>query len=385
MKTLIELYDEEPMRNVLATEMFQPEETVLVCPPEIAKDSGYENNLRRYLKHRGFRGRLTLTSASLLDAHRVAEVLREILKTREDCAIDISGGTDAALFAAGMVSREIPVFTYSRHSNCFFEIQNASFARGLPCTVRLDTEACVMLAGGELLPGREDNRKLRELLPEIDLLFDIFRTFRREWNRQITYLQQISDAADPELRAAGPRTVKVDRGSVTVNEELLLRLAEDGLILNLQLTEEEVAFTFPNPTIRFWLRDVGSALEVYIYKACLNAGVFDDVVLSAVVNWHSDGVKKSLVTNEIDVVAVRGVVPLFISCKTCAVKTEALNELAILRDNFGGKGSRAMIVTTSGTSRGSLTMRKRASEMGVEVLDWEDLAPDTLRERLAQR
>lgn len=39
-------------------------------------------------------------------------------------------------------------------------------------------------------------------------------------------------------------------------------------------------------------------------------------------------------------------IPLFLSCKACDIKTEALNELAILRDRFGGKGAKAAIVTT---------------------------------------
>ena len=38
MKTNIELYDDRPIENVLGTEMFRPEETVLICPQEVAED-----------------------------------------------------------------------------------------------------------------------------------------------------------------------------------------------------------------------------------------------------------------------------------------------------------------------------------------------------------
>ena len=31
MKTLIELYDERPLENVLSTEVFSPERTVFIC------------------------------------------------------------------------------------------------------------------------------------------------------------------------------------------------------------------------------------------------------------------------------------------------------------------------------------------------------------------
>jgi hypothetical protein len=114
----------------------------------------------------------------------------------------------------------------------------------------------------------------------------------------------------------------------------------------------------------------------------LAAACFDDVILSAVVNWEADGKKADAVTNEIDVMAVRGVQPVFISCKTCEIKTEALNELAILRDRFGGKGSRAVIVTSANASRSRAVMRHRAAELGIEVIEWNDLQLDRLIERL---
>ena len=82
---------------------------------------------------------------------------------------------------------------------------------------------------------------------------------------------------------------------------------------------------------------------------------------------------------------VRGVMPLFISCKTCEIKTEALNELAILRDRFGGKGSRAAIVTSASATRSRRLMLKRAAELSIEVIEWEDIELGRLAEKLAGR
>ncbi|MBO6164225.1 MAG: DUF1887 family protein, partial [Lachnospiraceae bacterium] len=132
----------------------------------------------------------------------------------------------------------------------------------------------------------------------------------------------------------------------------------------------------------FWLRDVGSVLELQVYRACLEAGIFDDVVLSAIVNWNGGNTQRDSVTNEIDVMAVKGVQPLFISCKTCEIKTEALNELAILRDRFGGKGSRAMIVTSVSATKSRSPMRRRAAELGIEVVERNELSLKRLVERV---
>ena len=381
MKTLIELYDERPIENVLGTEVFRPEETVFICPPEVAGDREMRRSLEAYFAHRGCPARVTFVQSSLLDAVKVEKTLRRLLDRHEDCAIDIAGGTDAALFAAGACSGNTPVYTYSRKQNTFFEIKNAPFARGLSCPVRLDAASCFLMAGGELQQGRADNRELKNRLPQIEKLFGVYSAYRRIWNRQVSYFQRISSAADPDCAARGHRTEKADHGQVTADEALLRALSEAELIHDLALDEETVAFRFADPQVRFWLRDMGSALELRVYQACVEAHCFDDVVLSAVVNWRA-GEKRDAVTNEIDVMAVRGIQPIFISCKTCEIKTEALNELAILRDRFGGKGSRAVIVTSAPGARSRAVMRQRAAELGIEVIEWNDLALDRLIARL---
>ena len=385
MKTLIELYDDMPIKNVLGAEMFQPQEMVLVCPPDVAKNAGMRKSLITYFKLRGCPVKVTFVSTSLLDAVKVENTLRQVLESREDCAIDISGGSDAALFAAGAISGQTPVFTYSWKKNTFFEIKNAPFARDLPCSIRLNAEACFLMAGGTLLPGREDNNALKDRLPQIDRLFSVFSAYRRVWNRQVSYFQKLAGAGEKSLQVSGARTGKADHGLVTADEPLLRELEADGLIEELRITDTDVSFRYPDETVRFWLRDMGSALELQVYRACLAAECFDDVILSAVVNWNPDDPKRSAVTNEIDVMAVRGIQPVFISCKTCEIKTEALNELAILRERFGGRISRAMIVTSAPPSKNHSNMRRRAAELGIEVVEWNDLQTDCLAARLRDR
>jgi len=383
MKTLIELYDERPLDNVLATEMFRPEETVFICPHEVAADSVLKSALNRYFRLRGCPTRLTFVPVSMTDAGSIAATLDRVLKDRQDCAIDISGGTDASLFAAGQVSGDTPVFTYSRGKNSFFDIRNAPFARNTACTVHLDARACFLMAGGELLPGREDNRLLRGRLQDIDRLFDVYTRFRKVWNSQLSYIQKLQPLRDEPLSADGPTALKADNRHVKADERLFRALQDAGLIRDLQLSDERIRFFFPDETVRFWLRDMGSVLELQVYRACLKTERYDDVVLSAVVNWQSADRRSVAVTNEIDVMAVRGVTPTFISCKTSEIRTEALNELAILRDRFGGKGSRAVIVTSSPASRSRAVTRRRASELKIDVIEWEDVALDRLVKRLS--
>ena len=117
---------------------------------------------------------------------------------------------------------------------------------------------------------------------------------------------------------------------------------------------------------------------MYAYKACLDADIFNDVISSAIVRWD-DVLGHSSVSNEIDVMAARGVTPLFISCKATDVKTESLNELAILKDRFGGKGAKAAIVTTEPCNAAA---RHRAAQLGIAVIDLEELKSGQMAYRL---
>ena len=384
METLIELYDERPMENTLGVEMFRPKRVVYICPEAAARDAVLQKKLRAYFSKRGLQAELIFFKADVYDAEAVLALLRRILERYPDCAMDITGGTDAVLFAAGLLSAEaqIPVFTYSRKKNSFYNIRHADFADGLVCPLRYKVEDFFLMAGGSVREGRVNNALLERYLPDFDPFFRVFLDHRRDWTRIVTYLQRVSPGgADGSysLEISGPYTVKGERGSrIDAPEDALHDLARIGFLRNLRITEEAVSFRFRDGQIRAWLRDVGSVLETYVYKSCLDTGIFDDVCLSVIADWEGEN-KSNSVSNELDVMCCRGVVPLFISCKTCDVKTEALNELAVLRDRFGGEMARAAIVTAE---RGNARMRNRAAELDIQVIELSDLNADRLQQRL---
>ena len=385
METLIELYDERPLENVLGVEMFRPSRVVYICPEEVARNARLQEKLRVYFAHRGLRVELIFFKASVFDSEAMLHLLRKIVDRYPDCSMDITGGTDAVLFAAGLLSaeRDIPVFTYSRRKNRFFDIQNAPFAEDLPCDVSYSVEDCFLMAGGAMRTGRVDNDILPRYLPDIDPFFRMYMTHRRQWNRIVTFMQRISPTS-PEggysLTASGSYTVKGERNAqISAPENALRDMERIGFIQDLDIRpDESVAFRFRDAQTRAWLRDVGSVLELYVYKACLDTGLFNDVRTSAIVDWEGDG-RDHAVTNELDVMCTRGVIPFFISCKACDVKTEALNELAILRERFGGQIAKAAIVTAE---YGGAAMRSRAAELNIHVIDLRDLTAGRIDRRL---
>ena len=385
MDTLIELYDERAIENILAPDMFRPQRIIYLCPTEIAQDRNRQEKLRDFFRRRGLDPEVIFMEVSRHKADRILRQLLTIGKKYPNCALDVTGGSDAALFAAGMFAAQTgtPAFTYSRKKNRFYDISGAAFADNLDCTLSYSVEEFFMMAGGTMLSGRVDNAILSEYLKDFEPFFACFLRFRRDWPDIISYIQKISPVEygqTPQLSVRGKYTVKGDHGSKNSANEAALKAFEDiGFMQNLAVVSgESVSFTFRDANIRAWLRDVGSVLELYAYKACVDAGIFNDIISSAVVRW--DGILgHASVSNEIDVMAARGVVPLFVSCKTSVVKTEALYELAILRDRFGGKGAKAAIVTTEPCNAAA---RHRAAQLGIAVIDLEELKGGQLIQRL---
>lgn len=385
MNTLIELYDERAIENILAPDMFHPRRIIYLCPREVLRDHTRQQKLAAFYRKRGWEPELIFVGTSLFEADRILRQLFTIEEKYSDCAIDVTGGSDAALFAAGMFAarKGVPAFTYSRRKNRFYDISGADFADDLYCDLTYSIEDFFLMAGGTLLPGRMDNHILSQYLPYFDPFFSCFLRFRHEWPTIISYIQRISPAEYgqiPPLDITGSYTVKGERGSRnSANEDALQELAQIGFIQDLTIIpDQQVSFRFRDVHTRAWLRDVGSVLELYTYKACVDAAIFHDVISSAVVRWD-DVLGHGSVLNEIDVMAARGVIPLFLSCKACDIKTEALNELAILRDRFGGKGAKAVIVTTESCNAAA---RHRAAQLGIAVIDLEELKTGQLVHRL---
>ncbi len=385
MKTLIELYDETPIENVLSADTFLPERIIYLCPDEIAQDKARQKKLLDYFKHRNQSVEIVFLNTSLFHVDKVTRQLRRVIEEYPDCAVDIAGGSDAALFAAGFVCSEtgVPVFTHSRRKQCFFDINNASFAHRLPFSVRYSVEDFFYMAGGAIKEGRVSNSRLQNYIDRIDPFFNVFMKHRKKWNHFITWMQRASQTeknGKVSLSVSCDYEMKGERGSrIPADEDLLKAFEKLGFLSELEIREKEkVSFRFADEQIRYWLRDQGSVLEIYTWKACRDTGLLHAVRCSTIVEWDS-AERGDKVTNEIDVMAVKDTIPVFISCKTCMVDTAAINELAILRDRYGGNAAKAFIISTENCR--AITLR-RAHALNIDVITLNDLRSVSLTEQI---
>ena len=370
MKTLIELYDERPIENVLAADVFKPQRVIYLCPTEVAQSKILHKKITEFLRKRNPDVEVLFFETSQYYTKKVVAQLEKLIDTYEDCAIDITGGTDNTLFAAGRVSveRNVAAFTYSHRSKRFYDISGAEFAEGVECHDLYSISDFIEMAGGKADTGRVQYEDLQRDMEYIMPLFRIFLKNRTKWSDIVSWIQQASREPGLSVDGADYRQ-KGDRGRLmNCPEDCLRDLEKSGLIHNLKI-EDKVSFRFQDKQIRFWLRDVGSALEAFTFKRAYDSGMFRECKCSVILEWESEDAQKN-VYNEVDVMTVQGVTPYFISCKACKINTYALNELEILRNRFGGEGAVAMIVSTETCNSAT---RMRAAALNIQVVDLNDI------------
>ena len=74
--TLIELYNERAIENVLAADMFRPRRIIFLCPTEIAQIQQRQKQIGDFFRHRGWDPELIFYEASQYKADRILRQLQ---------------------------------------------------------------------------------------------------------------------------------------------------------------------------------------------------------------------------------------------------------------------------------------------------------------------
>lgn len=374
MGTLIELFDREHICNVFAQDALHCSRVVFVGTKEL---SDSEANLRKYFKKRGA-PKLVFKTVPVMSCEEIYNVLQKILQDYPDCMLDLTGGSDEAIFAAGRLSSasSIPFIKSDIENMCVQGVYNSKMPAVHSGGYKIND--IIELAGGHVRGfGHFDlSSAYDRIYKYIDVMWKILLDYHDSWYKQVRYFQNV-------LRGKSEDDINAPREAVncSCDDEIMTRLHNDGILNKLKLSGSSVKFRFSNNDIRRLICDVGVWLELYVYKTVRECGAFTDAGISVVIDW--DGIKEEYdVVNEVDVMACRGARSLFISCKTGPVSVEAVNEINILCSHFGGRYAKAVIVTATKMSQDNLCTYKRAAELGIQIIELDDLLAGDLEQIL---
>ena len=386
LDTIIEIYDKEPLLNVLAPSVIRPARVIYIGARPIT-GKRLKKKLVRYFALRSPETYAYFYPVNIYDCEDVQRVLSDVLERYPDAAVDITGGSSTLAFAVGIFcsAHNVPVFAYHHKENSFCNVYHCEELDGVPCDPQFTVEEVLAMAGGMFLRhGHVATKDIdAQFLDDIGVVFSLCYREQGRWNHFVQYLQMITGRSERSLSVAAPLAVMNNAGKMRYCDvELLEQLEENGLVYSLSVDESSVSFRFRNHVVRQCLIDTGVWLELYVYKEAVECGCFDDVQISVVVDWNGVANEPINTINEIDVVLTRGITPVFISCKYSVPSTTALNEIKTLTDLFGGGYARGVLVTLSDLAEISPATYQRAEDMNIDIIQDEDFERGNVASRL---
>lgn len=377
VKTLVELYDKEAVENVLGACIFEPEMVVYICDE---RDSSMrkETAVDRLFKSRGLRSRARFYYIDTSDPARIHRTLEAVVRDYPGCVFDCTGGKDLVLLAAGVFCREkgLPAYYIDTQRAKFVDLGGCEALKSRFRLPQLTAEDIFSIAGARLVGsghfaveelGEDLENDARRIWPVV------FRD-PAAWGKLVGFFQAAGDSGQG-LSVDAPHTLRVNRQTTAVYQPQLLHELEDmGVIHGLRITQKRVRFSYKSALMRRCLQNHGVWLELYGYLCARRSGAFGDVRTSVVVDWDNARGADQATRNEIDILLVQGITPVFISCKMGAPTPLALSEIRLLSEKFGGESTRTVLLTAADVRERERALVQRARDLGVLLIDRPILA-----------
>lgn len=411
--TLIEFFDENRIENVACALICKAERVYLLG----GSPAGLAEYCRRYgeLTGKEFIARSINRSKLTETVKELEKLIHEILAEDEECVLELAGGDDLCLVAAGMVADRFESGVRLCRTNVPHSRIDTFYPESKSCSVplRLSIAENVRIYGGGL--HLTENWDLEAIRPTAELLWSLGEEFP-DWNSRCELMGRIRanfpvDASNNPLTVEGDKAgclrfggrfadicnpnhlARLTRAQLQQVIELLQaiwrRQGEENQVLRSLLVDEQAGLLyaeFASESAKRLLDKAGQVLEVWLAcqlkelkepKAKVGGPFFQDICVGAELDWDGVAEPDNLpdVNNEIDVMAMRGMIPIFISCKNGKVKTEELYKLSHVAERFGGEYAKKLLVARSlgAEDNAEISFEKRAKEMGIHLIELDEL------------
>lgn len=404
--TLIEFFDKCAIDNILGALVCEPERVVFIG------DSTKQMNrrmdaYRQILSSRGKKTELICKGVNKNDLLSIAQTLSQIVEQEESCVFNLDGGEELYLVAVGMVAQHYPekvkLQRFNLRSSTIAECDTSGCTRrSVPLAVTVAETA--MLYGGKVVYEEEKSGATYHWNFTEEFCRDIWAMWRvcsenpKAWNLQLGILDKL-DSLFPldDQRLTVPmeeaRTqIQKRRAKESDFFRLLESLAKEGLLQEYRRSDRQFSFRYKDHQVRRCLTKAGQILELMIAAAAMEAEadgekLYHDVATGVYLDWDGDLEEYGADTsNEIDVLLMKGAIPVFISCKNGSVETEELYKLNTVARRFGGAYAKRVLVASELEKMGSKAdyLRERAKDMGIRIVENVDqMTQQELKKQIA--
>lgn len=395
--TYIELFDETAIENLCSSLAQVPDKVIFIGKSSKKMQKAID------IYNEVFCNSIDFDYRCIIPNHldNIVEVLSNIIEECDECCFDVTGGNDLLLVAVGIVAERykdsnIQIHRFNLSSRKIYDCdgdgsvmnndEGEDFSNKFPC---LSVENNIKIYGGIV--------KKTETPPDdtysyyVDKLWNVCKRDPANWNFVTGILfdhcvnRTMLDDNGLEFRF----TVDINKYGFTAMSKLLNSISNFGLIDIYECDDitNVINLSFRNEFIKKCLTKQGQVLEYKIYFLVKNAEingtkVFNDVQTGVEMQWDEIlGQQSAEVINEVDVIAMHNLIPVFISCKNGQITTDELYKLNSVANKFGKKYSKKVLVmndiykmNSSGTKKNyskeyKSLIRARAKDLGISVIE----------------
>lgn len=405
--TYIEFYETDAIENLCGCLTNAPERVILVGKnrKQMQKQA---DRYHAFFESRGKNVEFLCKSVNRNNLQFIVEVLSQIVKEYDDCVLDLTGGEDLYLVAAGIVSERyggLQMHRFNIHSGAIVDCDQDGTTILKEAFPALTVEENIRIYGGDVVYSdvKADGTFRWDLSDEfkadVEAMWKVCKVDAKQWNKQIGVFaaaqKQRDTSQDPlttvALVSAVQEELNNNGGKYVTERRIYEELYQAGLLTAYYYDDALLTVTYKNEQVKRCLTKAGTVLELKFYLMAQKTRdedgtlTYQSVMNGVYIDWDGEvqeGEDGTDTHNEIDVMMMRGMVPVFVSCKNGRVDKNELYKLSTVANRFGGKYAKKVLVTTAlHLDPAADSIRQRAKEMDIQILEGIQNKPDEALEK----
>lgn len=407
--TVIEFFDKNAIENMLSALCCQPERILFVGHNRTQIEKQLEF-YRLVIQSRGLNVELLPPrSINRNNLPQIVDALSDIVEKYGECDFNLDGGEELYLVAVGVVAQKYPgrvrLHRFNIRNNTVTDC-DADGRDQLLAPIALDVRENVTIYGGWMVSvsqhkdGTYPWEFTEKFRCDVQRLWEISRRYRTNWNsciNTVSWAMREMPQEDPRAflckRSVVEPAMEREYDRYRINLPILYALEDAKLISWLRVEGDEIEFVFKSEQVKQALSKAGQVLELMATMAALDAAeedgtaVYNDVRCGVYIDWDGSVEPEGTVdvANEVDVLLMKGAVPVFVSCKNGNMDVDELYKLETVAQRFGGKYARKALIAPQLDSLGDKGkyIRKRAQDMEIRVVDdFEEMSYEDMKREM---
>lgn len=394
--TVVEFFDKVSIDNMVSCITMEPDKVIFIGDRKTM--NMYKNNYESFLHNKGLDIELEYININRNSLADIVTVLEKIVEEDDYCVFDLTGGEDLVLVAMGIVyerykhEKQIQMHRFNIVTGSIFDCDSDGIMpyEGEP---EITVADLISLYGGTLLRNSRYDTHLWHLTDDFvsDVMY-LWHTCKRNpgrWNAMVNTIASIITMyqnSEELFMSVSKSELKQKMAAKSKDyvwiPELAMDFEDNGIIEDFCDEEDHISFRIKNEQIKLLLGKAGTILEVAMLILSLTCkdkngkSIFSDAETGVYIDWDSmihkssENIKDTV--NEVDVVLMRGLRPVFISCKNGRTDDAELYKLKTVAERFGGPYAKKILVCSylgNVSDEAKEYLRQRANDMDIDIIE----------------